>query len=102
MRESVLRTSAAFWLRVGVLNIEAKASSVTFRGRPRVTEIGRWREKKEERARTVKRGSSVIVQYVVQGDNITHTVTRYVRRSRHAWVLQFVGGIFGLAFPLLA
>lgn len=35
------------------VNILAKASSVTIRGRLCVTEIGLWREKKEDRARAV-------------------------------------------------
>lgn len=52
MRESLEMTSATFALRDGVTNIEAKTPSVTLRGRPRVTEMGLWSEKKEERART--------------------------------------------------
>lgn len=48
--------SVAFWPRVCGVNIVANASSVMFLGSPQVTEMGRCREKKEERARTISEG----------------------------------------------
>lgn len=52
-------TSADFWPRVCGVNIVAKTSSVMFLGSPHVTEMGRCREKKEERARTKSKGVHV-------------------------------------------
>lgn len=56
MREMVDMTSEGFDALARCVNIAAKASSVTIRGRLCVTEIGLWREKNEDRARAARHG----------------------------------------------